>query len=182
MKIKSFFNVTNITYAAILIGIGCAFLLISSLINYYQITRFNEDINKGDAPRFFSQSFEGRFSMAYWLAKKEIYKESTILFNNLLVEANDDQKSAINYNIGNIFFLRGLLINGTNMTVRPEAEYLLRQAKKSYVQSIKANNQYWDAKHNLDRLLTMLPSDPSPGIGDSDSPGLILGNIPVGLP
>jgi len=28
----------------------------------------------------------------------------------------------------------------------------------------------------------MLPSEPTPGIGDSDSPGLIMGNIPVGLP
>jgi hypothetical protein len=28
----------------------------------------------------------------------------------------------------------------------------------------------------------MLPKDPTPGIGDSDSPGLIMGNIPVGLP
>jgi mxaK protein len=28
----------------------------------------------------------------------------------------------------------------------------------------------------------MLPPDPTPGVGDSDSPGLIMGNIPVGLP
>jgi len=111
-----------------------------------------------------------------------MFKESTILFNNLLDEANEDQQSAIHYNIGNIFFKRGLIINGTSMTVRDEAEYLLRQAKKAYVQSLKLNNTHWDAKHNLDRLLTMLPGDPTPGVGDSDSPGLIMGNIPVGLP
>ncbi len=57
----------------------------------------------------------------------------------------------------------------------PKTEYLLRQAKKSYIQSIKASNVHWDTKHNLDRLLTMLPSDPTPGVGDSDSPGLING-------
>jgi len=28
----------------------------------------------------------------------------------------------------------------------------------------------------------MLPPDPTPGVGESDSPGLIMGNIPVGLP
>lgn len=59
---------------------------------------------------------------------------------------------------------------------------MFRQAKKAYVQSLKLNNTHWDAKHNLDRLLTMLPGDPTPGVGDSDSPGLIMGNIPVGLP
>jgi hypothetical protein len=28
----------------------------------------------------------------------------------------------------------------------------------------------------------ILPANPTPGVGDSDSPGLILGNVPVGLP
>ena len=106
------------------------------------------------------------------------------LFNNLSKEGTDDQKSAVYYNIGNIYFKRGLLVNGTSnsSTVRDEAEYLMRQAKKAYEQSLAFNNNHWDVKHNLDRVLTMLPKDPTPGIGDSDSPGLIMGNIPVGLP
>ena len=58
----------------------------------------------------------------------------------------------------------------------------LSKAKKAYEQSLAFNNNHWDVKHNLDRVLTMLPKDPTPGIGDSDSPGLIMGNIPVGLP
>ena len=87
-------------------------------------------------------------------------------------------------NIGNIFFERGLFINGTSNDnkVRAEAEYLFRQAKKAYEQSLKYDNSHWDSKHNLDRLLTLLPNEPTPGVGDSDSPGLIMGNIPVGLP
>ena len=44
------------------------------------------------------------------------------------------------------------------------------------------DHSFWDVRHNLDRVLTMLPSNPSPGVGESDSPGLIMGNIPVGLP
>jgi len=28
----------------------------------------------------------------------------------------------------------------------------------------------------------MLPAEPTPGVGDSASPGRIMGNIPVGLP
>tara|TARA_B100000768_G_C11260297_1_gene368456 strand:- start:752 stop:1300 length:549 start_codon:yes stop_codon:yes gene_type:complete len=182
MNIQNLFSVKKITYFSILILSISSYLIISALINLYQITKFNENVTKGEVPKFFSQSFESRFSTAYWLAEKGTFKESTVLFNNLLTEANEEQKSAVQHNIGNIFFLRGLAIIGTSMDARPEAEYLLRQAKKSYIQSIKANNTYWDTKHNLDRILTMLPADPTPGVGDSDSPGLIMGNIPVGLP
>ena len=96
--------------------------------------------------------------------------------------ANDNQKSAVQYNIGNISFLRGLAINGTNMTVKAEAEYLVRQAKTAYVNSLKLDNSHWDAKHNLDRVIGMLPGTPTPGVGEGDKAGLIMGNVPVGLP
>jgi len=145
----------TIKYITILASIISTLSIFSIGLNsfyLYKTQQFNEQILKGESPSSFEQSFEARFSVAYWLAKKGMYKESTILFNNLLIEANKDQESAVQYNIGNIFFLRGLLINGTSMNVRPEAEYLLRQAKKSYIQSIKANNKHWDTRHNLDRL------------------------------
>ena len=96
--------------------------------------------------------------------------------------ANNIQKSAVQYNIGNISFLRGLAINGTNMTVKAEAEYLVRQAKVAYINSLKLDNSHWDSKHNLDRVLGMLPSTPTPGVGDGEKGGLIMGNVPVGLP
>ncbi len=79
-------------------------------------------------------------------------------------------------------FLRGLAINGNNMTVKAEAEYLVRQAKTAYINSLKLDNSHWDAKHNLDRVLGMLPSTPTPGVGDGEKAGLIMGNVPVGLP
>ena len=104
------------------------------------------------------------------------------MFTQLLPDANLIQRSAIQYNLGNIFFRRALAISGSNMTVRDEAEYLLRQAHSAYVQSLKQDNSFWDARHNLDRVLMMLPSTPTPGAGESDTPGLIMGNIPVGLP
>ena len=182
MKPINLISVKKITYFSYLVIIFCGFFIISSSYNLYKINSFNESISAGDTSSYFKQSFESRFSIAYWLANEGMFKEATILFNQLLDEADDNQKSAIQYNIGNIFFKRGLEINGSNMSVMDEAEYLFRQAKKAYVQSLKANHQYWDAKHNLDRLLTMLPPYPTPGVGDSDSPGLIMGNIPVGLP
>ena len=182
MNLANIISVKKITYFSYLvIFISCAVIL-SNGYKIYKIDKFNQNISIGDTSKFFKQSFESRFAVAYWLANEELFKEATVLFNKLLEEANEDQKSAIQYKIGNIFFKRGLIINGANMSVRDEAEYLFRQAKKAYVQSLKANHNYWDAKHNLDRLLTMLPPDPTPGVGDSDSPGLIMGNIPIGLP
>jgi mxaK protein len=148
----------------------------------HQIDAFNQAIRAGKAPITDTQSFEAKFATAYWLAKSARYQDATLIFLQLLETGTPDQKSAVQYNLGNIFFLRGLLINGRDMTVRDEAVYLLTQAKTAYIASLKLNNTHWDARHNLDRILMMLPADPSPGVGDSDAPGLIMGNIPVGLP
>ena len=147
-----------------------------------QIEGFNQAAMSGRTPDTDAQSFQAKFSTAYWLAKAGRYKESTLLFMQLAEAGDADQRSAVQYNLGNIFFLRGLEINGTNLTVRDETEYLLQQAKSAYVQSLKLDNTHWDARHNLDRVLTMLPATPAPGVSESDNPGLIMGSIPVGLP
>ena len=182
MRILKFFTVKKITYIAISLALISLYLLASSFFNIKKINEFNKTVSKGETTEIFTQSFESRFSTAYWLAKNEMFKESRILFNNLLSEASDPQKSAIQYNLGNIFFKKALIINGPGMNVRDEADYFFRQAKKAYISSLKLDHNYWDAKHNLDRLLRMIGEDPAPGVGDSDSPGLIMGNIPVGLP
>lgn len=181
-KIMQFFSVTKLTYLLIIIAITSG---ISSLYAYnrvQQIEAFNNAISDGKPPKTDTQSFEAKFATAYWLAKNERYKEATLLFNKALNNATTEQKAAIHFNLGNIFFRRGLAINGANMTVRDEAEYLLRQAKTAYQQSLRLDNSNWGARHNLDRLLTMLPGTPTPGVGESDTPGLIMGSIPVGLP
>ena len=147
-----------------------------------QIEAFNRAVRTGKTPTTDTQSYEAKFSTAYWLAKGGRYQDSTLLFLQLLERSTPVQKSAVQYNLGNIFFLRGLIINGRDMTVRDEAVYLLTQAKTAYIQSLKLDNSFWDARHNLDRILMVLPDNDAPGIGDSDSPGLIMGNIPVGLP
>ena len=184
MKITNLFTVKKITWFLYATILTLFIISIYSSINLYRIDKFNKDISTGNTPQLFKQSYEARFSTAFWLAKKEYFKEATVLFNNLEEDANKKHRSAVHYNVGNIFFIRGLKINGTSnsATVRDEAEYLLRQAKKAYVKSIKLDNTHWDARHNLDRLLTMLPDTPTPGVGESDSPGLIMGNIPIGLP
>jgi tetratricopeptide (TPR) repeat protein len=182
LKISRFFTVKKLTWLFALVAITATASAIYNFSRMQQIAAFNEAISEGKPPKSDLQSFEAKFATAFWLAKNERYKEATLLFNKALNGASTEQKAAIHYNLGNIFFLRGLIINGTSMTVRDEAEYLLRQAKTAYLQSLRFDNSNWGARHNLDRLLTMLPATPTPGVGESDTPGLIMGNIPVGLP
>ena len=182
LKISRFITVKKLTWLFVLIAITGTASALYNFSRMQQIAAFNEAISDGKPPKSDLQSFEAKFATAFWLAKNERYKEATLLFNKALNGATTEQKAVIHYNLGNIFFLRGLIINGTSMTVRDEAEYLLRQAKTAYLQSLRFDNLNWGARHNLDRLLTMLPATPTPGVGESDTPGLIMGNIPVGLP
>lgn len=182
VKITRFFTVTKITWLLIVVAVISAFSSVYSYNRIKQIDAFNLAVSTGKPPETDLQSFEAKFATAFWLAKNERYKEATLLFTKAINTANTTQKAAIQYNLGNIFFRRGLIINGANMTVRDEAEYLFRQAKTAYQQSLRLDNSHWDARHNMDRILTMLPGTPTPGVGESDTPGLIMGSIPVGLP
>lgn len=181
-KISHFFTVKILTILFSLTAISAGIASVYYYQRSDQIEAFNQTISAGKPPKTDLQSFEAKFSTAYWLAQNERYKEATLLFNKALNGATTEQKAAIQYNLGNIFFKRGLAIGGTSYTVKDEAEYLLLQAKTAYMLSLRQDNSNWGARHNLDRLLTMLPETPTPGAGESDSPGLIMSNIPVGLP
>lgn len=181
-NISRFLSVNKLSWLLLITALLAAASAVYSYNRIQQIAAFNLAVSSGKPPKTDLQSFEAKFSTAFWLAKNERYKEATLLFNKALNNASNEQKAAIQYNLGNIFFRRGLAINGENMTVRDEAEYLFRQAKTAYQQSLRLDNSNWGARHNLDRLLTMLPGTPTPGVGESDTPGLIMGNIPVGLP
>ena len=182
LNIKQFFSVKKLTWAFTAITIIC---VAGSLFTYKrikQIDAFNVAINVGKTPETDKESFEAKFATALYLAKKERYKESTLLFAALMPKANTEQKSALQYNVGNIFLLRANQMSGNTASVHQEAEYLMQQSKSAYVSSLKLDHTQWDAKHNLDRLLGLLPEHPTPGAGEGDKAGLIMGNIPVGLP
>ncbi|MDR2219146.1 MAG: hypothetical protein LBE24_01010 [Methylobacillus sp.] len=172
----------KLTAAALVVAIAAGAAAAYEANRIRQIENFNRAVLAGKTPVTDAQSYEAKFSAAYWLGKSGRYQDSTLLFLQLAEKGNASQNSAVQYNLGNIFFLRGLAINGTNLTVREEAVYLLTQAKTAYMQSLRLDSRHWDARHNLDRIITMLPAEVTPGVGESDSPGLIMGNIPVGLP
>lgn len=175
-------SVNKLTWGLSIIAIASAAGAAYELNRIRQIDNFNAAVIAAKSPVTDQQSYEAKFSTAYWLARNERYKEATLLFTQLLNGGTNKQRAIVQHNIGNIFFLRGLIINGTNDKVRDEAEYLFRQAKVAYVHSLKLDNHHWGTRHNLDRLLTLLPATPTPGVGDSDTPGLMMGTIPVGLP
>lgn len=172
----------KLTWALALVAVASALTAAYAWNRMDQITAFNRAVLSAKTPDTDRQSYEAKFATAYWLAKNERFKEATILFLQLAEVGDNNQRSAVQHNLGNIFFMRGLTVNGNSMTVRHESEYLFRQAKGAYVQSVKLDNSHWDTRHNLDRVIGMLPDTPTPGVGESDSPGLIMGNIPVGLP
>lgn len=181
-KLTRFLSVKKLTWAFALIALVC---LAGSIFTYkrmLQIDAFNTAISAGKTPATDKESFEAKFATALYLAKKERFKEATLLFNALLPKANATQKSFVHYNVGNIFLLRANAMGGRGAAVSQETEYLLQQSKSAYVASLKLDNTQWDAKHNLDRVLGLLPETPTPGVGEGDKAGLIMGNVPVGLP
>lgn len=182
LNIKQFLSVKKLTWAFTAITLICAAGSFFTYQRIKQIDAFNSAVNIGKTPETDKESFEAKFATALYLAKKERYKESTLLFSALMPKANAVQKSAVQYNVGNIFLLRANQISGNTASVHQEAEYLMQQSKSAYIASLKLDHTQWDAKHNLDRLLGLLPEHPTAGAGESDKAGLIMGNIPVGLP
>jgi mxaK protein len=163
---------------AIISGLGAY----SEYTRLRQITAFNQAVSKGDSPATDKQSYEAKFATALWLAKTGRFKDASLLFLQLAETGDVSRRSAVQYDMGNIFFLRALAIGGTNLTVKQETLYLMGQAKNAYQQSLRLDSNHWDARHNLDRVMGMLPEDPTPGVGGDDKPGIIMGGIPVGLP
>jgi hypothetical protein len=182
LNMKRYLSVKKLTWAFALIALICLLGSIFTYLRIQQIDAFNLAVSAGKTPATDKESFEAKFATALYLAKKERYKESTLLFIALMPKANSGQKSAVQYNIGNIFLLRANALGGRGATIQQESEYLMQQAKTAYVASLKLDNSQWDAKHNLDRLLGLIPNTPTPGVGEGEKAGLIMGNVPVGLP
>lgn len=176
-------SVKKLSLALIVVAVASAAGISYELNRIHQINKFNIAVSGGKNPQTDKQSFEARYSTAYWLAQNERYKEATLLFSQLTQKGTPSQRAAVHHNIGNMFFLKSLQVSGGNdPKVRDEVEYLLTQAHSSYKQALKLDNSNWGTRRNMDRVITLLPETPTPGVGESDSPGLIMGNIPVGLP
>lgn len=155
-------------------------ILVGKQIN--TIEQFNQAVLAGRKPVAPDYPFEAKFAAAYALATQGRYQDAAQLFSQLMeARGTVSQIAAVQYNLGNIYMIRGLLVNHNGATVKDEAEYLLNQARLAYQQSLRLDNSHLDARHNLDRVLSMLPENPD-AQDEQDKPGIVMGNIPTGLP
>lgn len=178
-----FLTVKKLSWTFAVIALLSAAGIAHQLDRVNKINSFNQAVTSGEPPKTDKLSYEAKYAQAYWLANKEYYKESTKLFTGLTQTSTQSNRAAVFHNIGNMFFLKALRIDGGNdPSARDEAEYLLTEAKTAYKNAVKLDNSNWGTRRNLDRVLSLLPENPTPGVSDSDSPGMIMGNIPVGLP
>lgn len=145
------------------------------------IEQFNKALAAGAVPNDPEFRFESRYAAAYAFAAGGRLHDAAQLFNQLLEsEGTRRQIAALHYDLGNIFLIRGLMVNRNGETVRDEAEYLLNQARLAYQQSLRLDARHWDVRYNLDRVLSMLPDKPTED--EQDKLGIVMGNIPTGLP
>jgi len=148
----------------------------------YEIEQFNIAARAGGVPASNSYPFEARYAAAINVAKQGRFQDAAQLFSQLLeMKATQTQIAAVHYNLGNIFLIRGLIVNRNGATVKDEAEFLFNQARMAYEQSLRLDGRHLDVKHNLDRVLSMLPANP--GSNEvQEEPGVVMGSIPTGLP
>ncbi|HSI43876.1 MAG TPA: hypothetical protein VK949_05995 [Methylotenera sp.] len=156
----------------------------------YGIEQFNMAVTANGKVAKDDYKFEAKYAAAYQLARNGRYQDASQLFGQLLeMTASKSQLSAVQYNLGNIFLVRGLLVNhnatagesAEENKVKDEAQYLINQAKLAYQQSLRLDHSHLDAKYNLDRALRLLPENPV-AKDDQDELGIVMGNIPSGLP
>jgi len=176
-------SVKKLVIGLIVIAVAATAAILYTWQRIEQADAFNQAILSAKTSQTDLQSFEAKYAVAYWLAKHERYKEATLLFAKLIDGSTPTQRAAILHNIGNIFFLKAIQVTGGNdNSTRDEVEYLLTQAASSYKNALKADNSHWGTRRNYDRVMSLLPEKPTPGVGESENPGLIMGNIPNGLP
>lgn len=166
---------------ALALAIGTAGAAITGL-QLHGIAQFNQAVQAGKAPQNSDFKFEAKYAAAHTLAKSGRYQDAAQLFGQLMESGGTPtQIAAVQYNLGNIFVIRGLMVHRNDGAVSDEAEYLLTQAKLAYQQSLRLDNTHFDARHNLDRVLALLPEDAA-ARDEQDKLGIVMGNIPTGLP
>jgi len=178
-----FLTVKKLSWTLATLAIVSAVGIAHQLNRLNEINAFNEAVKTGEPRKTDKLSYENKYAQAYWLAEKTYYKEATKLFSGLTQTSTASNRASVFHNIGNMFFHKALRINaGNDLRARDEAEYLLTEAMTSYKNALKLDNSNWGTRRNLDRVLSLLPDVPQAGLSDSDSPGMVMGNIPVGLP
>ncbi|MEY3746827.1 MAG: hypothetical protein RL194_286, partial [Pseudomonadota bacterium] len=91
----------KLTWALALVAVASALTAAYAWNRMDQITAFNRAVLSAKTPDTDRQSYEAKFATAYWLAKNERFKEATILFLQLAEVGDNNQRSAVQHNLGN---------------------------------------------------------------------------------
>lgn len=164
-----------------LLALGMAGVLYTGA-KIHKIEQFNLAALTGGQPNPKAYPYEAKFAAAYWLAKQGRYQDAAQLYGQLLeTKGTPDQVAAVQYNLGSLFMIRGLMVNHNGETVKDESEYLLNQARLAFQQSLRLDSSHMDVRYHLDWVLSMLPAEPGQE-EKQDKMGIVMGNIPTGLP
>ena len=83
-NIKSYFTVKKLTWFLVFLSVASLLASMYTFNRIRQIDAFNLAVSTGKTPATDKQSFEAKFATALYLAKKERYKEATLLFTQAL--------------------------------------------------------------------------------------------------
>ena len=86
--LNTLFTVKKLTVYLCILTAACLLGSIASYKRINEINAFNIAVSTGKPPTTDQQSFEAKYATALYLAKKERYKEATLLFTQLLPKGN----------------------------------------------------------------------------------------------
>ena len=95
LNILKSLSVKKLTWLLIAIAIAAALGAAFELNRVRQINAFNLAVSTGKTPQTDKLSFEAKYATAYWLAKNERYKESSLLFLQLAEKGTPAQRAAV---------------------------------------------------------------------------------------
>jgi len=98
---------------------------------------------------------EVRMARAVYLSQHQRYDEALATLNLLLQQTGTEAQAYTRYNLGNLYLRQAM--EKAQAGKFNEAMPLLGLAKQAYREALTLDNQFWDAKYNLEVAMRLLP-------------------------
>ncbi|MEZ0315427.1 MAG: hypothetical protein ACAH10_00910 [Methylophilaceae bacterium] len=149
---------------------------------YWRAERVNQAMQAGKPVSDDGYVFQKKFSAAYQQGRQQDYKHALQTYNQLLETALTPREQAmVHLNIANNMMLLGLSRRfNEDGSLIDDARYDLTQAKGAFEQSLRLAPDNRLAKFNFSLLLSLLPKNM--GNAEKEQSGVLLSNMPIGLP
>ncbi len=135
----------------------------------WQARRFSQALSRGDSFESYQpDTAHARFARAYMLHQAGRLREALAVYS--AVDANGDSGigPAVKFNLANLYiqYAHELGDDDAGDLALP----LLELAKENYREVLRTNDQAWDAKHNLEIALALLPDAEEQELADEQMP------------